>query len=558
MAVDVGLIVTSVVFAILVIIGAFYFVVYFQHPNDANVAWFPKIVVVLSITLAAWNVFLLPLDVANQKGILDPNAGGLPMDKLTLGFYATSLILVLIVIPFTSYFYEGEDNDDDPDSPGRSSSAHQLGYAIKWTIPTLAIYAGIIAGMYWGGLGYAEINTTYLQSPLYDTTGLEANSLDNFYTFQFYCNKTIQGTTLTLTPKTPLGVNQTAPVFTVTAVTGTNAPKYGCSTLDGSPICCRVPAVNSVVVSIGVFVIAVTTLLGWVIFAAFGGVGMASFPYDLLEEFKHRSRPITRQTYDERKKILGEQAQILMENGKTLNQELKQAARSNNFNRRYRAIKNREKTFRKEVLILEYHYRKLEDGYRNQGGNMLVHYIKFNIGCLSVLLTLLWLVHIGVYVIPLSLQLKGMPINPLTPFLNDMLKLTQDIPVVGIFLYALFSFYLLVCCIKGASKMGMRLVFFTIHPLVIGETMMSALVFNAGVILLCSLPLAQFSTLAFSDYAKYTSNQSIFGVQVSSLKGLSYGFDAFIYILCFFCVATFFYQLYNPFKKQKENKLIMW
>jgi hypothetical protein len=35
------------------------------------------------------------------------------MDKLTLGFYATSIILILVVIPFTSYFYEGEDNDDD-------------------------------------------------------------------------------------------------------------------------------------------------------------------------------------------------------------------------------------------------------------------------------------------------------------------------------------------------------------------------------------------------------------------------------------------------------------
>jgi uncharacterized membrane protein len=46
MGVPVTLIVTSCIFAILVMIGAVYFVVYFQHPNDKWVAWFPKSVVV--------------------------------------------------------------------------------------------------------------------------------------------------------------------------------------------------------------------------------------------------------------------------------------------------------------------------------------------------------------------------------------------------------------------------------------------------------------------------------------------------------------------------------
>jgi hypothetical protein len=46
MAVNIGLVVTSVVFAILVMIGSFYFVVYYQHPQDKWQAWFPKGVVV--------------------------------------------------------------------------------------------------------------------------------------------------------------------------------------------------------------------------------------------------------------------------------------------------------------------------------------------------------------------------------------------------------------------------------------------------------------------------------------------------------------------------------
>ncbi len=44
--VDVVLIVTSVIFAILILIASVYFVVYFQHPDDTNVALFPKIITV--------------------------------------------------------------------------------------------------------------------------------------------------------------------------------------------------------------------------------------------------------------------------------------------------------------------------------------------------------------------------------------------------------------------------------------------------------------------------------------------------------------------------------
>lgn len=96
-----------------------------------------------------------------------------------------------------------------------------------------------------------------------------------------------------------------------------------------------------------VFVVAITTLIGWLIFAVFCGVGMVSLPYDWLNEFKYRPKPITAQEYADRKKIVGQQSAILMEAYKSISQDLKSAARGNGFNRRYRAIKNRENQFRK-------------------------------------------------------------------------------------------------------------------------------------------------------------------------------------------------------------------
>jgi hypothetical protein len=35
---------------------------------------------------------------------------------------------------------------------------------------------------------------------------------------------------------------------------------------------------------------------------------------------------------------------------------------------------------------------------------------------------------------------------------------------------------------------------------------MSSLIFNVGLILLCSVAVAQFCTIAFSDYARYTAS----------------------------------------------------
>lgn len=58
---------TSITF-VLLLIAALYFLVYYQHPDDRNEAWFPKLTVLLGLVLAGATVLLLPLDVANNEG----------------------------------------------------------------------------------------------------------------------------------------------------------------------------------------------------------------------------------------------------------------------------------------------------------------------------------------------------------------------------------------------------------------------------------------------------------------------------------------------------------
>ena len=140
--------------------------------------------------------------------------------------------------------------------------------------------------------------------------------------------------------------------------------------------------VNNVVASPIVFIVAIVTLLGWLFFSIFAGVGMVALPFDWLNEFKHRPKPITKAEYETKKAQVGEQSAILMAEYNEIKAQYKAAGRSDNFSKRYRKVKLRENTFRKEVLILEWHYKSLVACYRFQGGNILLLWSKFTFACI--------------------------------------------------------------------------------------------------------------------------------------------------------------------------------
>ena len=65
---DIFLIVSTVVAFFILFVVAVYLLVYYQHPDDRNEAYFPKAVVIGGIMLAGATALLLPLDVANNEG----------------------------------------------------------------------------------------------------------------------------------------------------------------------------------------------------------------------------------------------------------------------------------------------------------------------------------------------------------------------------------------------------------------------------------------------------------------------------------------------------------
>jgi|AntRauTorckE5430_2_1112549.scaffolds.fasta_scaffold00235_9 LMBR1 domain-containing protein 1 len=62
------LILATTISFLLLLVVAVYFLVHYQHPDDRNEAWFPKLTVLLGLVLAGATVLLMPLDVANNEG----------------------------------------------------------------------------------------------------------------------------------------------------------------------------------------------------------------------------------------------------------------------------------------------------------------------------------------------------------------------------------------------------------------------------------------------------------------------------------------------------------
>lgn len=109
------LILIAVIIFLLCLAGNVYVLIHYQHPDDRNQAWIPKIVVVLGLTLAMCTVLMFPLDVANRRACSDNIVESacrltLPMEKLWFAVFIINLCLVWAIIPFTVFFYEGDSD----------------------------------------------------------------------------------------------------------------------------------------------------------------------------------------------------------------------------------------------------------------------------------------------------------------------------------------------------------------------------------------------------------------------------------------------------------------
>jgi len=487
--IDFVLIIESLVFFVLIAIGSLYFLIYFQHPEDKWVAWAPKIVALIGLTLACCNILLLPLDVQNQRGEA-VKKGSLPMYALNIICFILTAVFAIVVIPFMMFYYEGFDDS-------QNSSKQQYMYAVKWSIPTSVIIIGVIV-LLWFLFGTITIERKEVSSSIISST--EFDYSENF------CEKTNS---------------------------------------------CYIEKIveNDVKVSVFMYIIAIVSFIGWFLFSVFGGVGLITLPSDLIDSFKNRPRPIGKDKYLKMKNEIGIKSQTLMKKNFEIEKLRETAKNKSRFSKEAKELKREEKEFQKSVMKLEEEYNTMEESYSNKGGNILIQFGKLLLGIFGGLLSFVWILHLILYSL-----MKSLGMEPITSFLCNILSLLSKVPFVGTALYAALALWLLTSVVNGSMKFGMKFEIFAIHPLVIKGTLMNSLLYNVGVLLFTSVAIVQFMATALGEYAKYTTSQKMFGVQIQKLKYLSYGYKYFLFIYLAFILVTFLLCVFVPTKKAIKNK----
>lgn len=327
------LIVVAVLAFFLTIGLVFYLVFLYQSEEDKNQAWLPKIIVVSGLSLACFNVLLLPYDVANRFDPEVANSAGGGIDVVLMWQIVLWAIaaFTFVIVPFAIFYYEAYD-------PDQGNVCNQLKPAVCYT--TIALFFFVLALiLLWLLVGQAEIP------------------------YQLYKNSPV--------PASPVIATENA-WYAV----------YGFTWVENSS-----DATLDVQVSIFVYMVGLMAALGWILFFVFGGIGLAALPMDLISDFINRPKPITVTEYTARKEIIGKETLKLISDGK----ELDEQERTGTTGRKH---KKKILLFKRRATALEEAFEKLEASYKHQENGVLKAWLGLFLGLGAAMLSLAWFLHI--------------------------------------------------------------------------------------------------------------------------------------------------------------------
>ena len=450
--------------------------------------------------------------------------GGLNMTLFWDIFFWLIPVWVFLMIPFSSFFYEADDGmimagtSVNPNGVKKSRILSALG----WTTGVVVF----VVVVYW--ITYFFLSDTFI--PVQEYVGPTLAAARG------------QGVVFQIDPTRYNGFNENQ-----LADMSVNDVAYSATVVGLDK-----PTTLEMQVGLSTFFAALMAWLGWFLFAMFGGIGMASMPLDLLAVFKNRPKHMDAMEFADAQKSLRDRVNELVDIG-----ELIKIERENNpnmgsvggFGNQFNAAKRKEARverqalleFKQGVFLLEQDVEEFKASTSNyENYNPLKPYISLFLGICSVIISTVWIIHIIVFIVPPQ---------PLHPFLNSYFAwFDKWFSLFGVLSVALFTIYLLFAAVTGCFKFGLRVAFIQLHPMILGKTYMSSFLFNVGLVCMCALPVVQFSAQAFSDYARDSTINQIFNVQIENLRFFGFWFSnkIFIYVFLGFFVLSFLYLLIRP------------
>nr|GMD43353.1 LIMR family protein At5g01460 [Ipomoea batatas] len=496
---NLALLIVAIVVCVIVFLINIYLLVNYQHPDDANQAYFPKFVVVFGLSVAAISILMLPADVANRQACRHSIYNGacnltLPMKELWLAIYIVNAVLVFFIIPFAMFFYEGDQD---------KSLGKRIKSSLCWVVVT-AIVCALLLGILYGLVGKVDFTVRHLSS----------------------------GTT----------------AFTNTLSFSSSEPCIGnglhqCSAYSASPSSEKTWTMRA---TFPEYVVALATIVGSVLFMIFGGVGIACLPLGLIFSFIRRPKAvITRSQYIKEATELAKKARELKKAADALHQEERNGKKGRKWRKNVKAVEKELLLMEDDVKALEEMYPQGEKAETSWALTVLGYLAKLVLGVLGLIVSIAWIAHIVIYLL----------IDPpLSPFLNWVfIKLDDVWGLLGTAAFAFFCFYLLLAVMAGAMMLGLKLVFITIHPMKWGATLMNSFLFNVGLILLCSISVIQFCATAFAYYAQATAAQEIFGHTLQSLRGIKYLYKYNVFQIGFIILAGLTFVYYSIFGWRRKK-----
>lgn len=456
----------------------------------------------------------LPLDVSNNAGSLEcsykwgsqENCGQLDMVWYWSMIFCACFALITVILPFAIFYYEAID---DTEVGGKQAGPRQAaGTATCYTF-FVVLAAGLTLGIMFGMMGQSEIP---VQS----------------YTLQMGAATDGGGSTRTVLP----------PITNLTTTSEMNTRILsGALTTQEALRQSRAVEAEDIVtfdVTFPVYVVALYGWVGWFFFCVFGGVGLASLPTSLIAAYVYRPIRLSAKAIAERQLSIARKSGDLLEVGDSIKRD--RAARSavsgwREKRRLQAADRQKSNRFKQMVYLIEQEAEELRECAQFSKHNPLIPLFKLFLGSVFALLSLLWVIHMALYMFRYNAEQK----KPINGFLNHyFIQFDTWFPLFGVMSVAIFGMYLLLCVVSGCFKIGMRFFCITLHPMIPNGTYMNSFLFNVGLIVLCTLPVVQFCTMAFADYARYSSINVILSVEVKHLKWFDRFFANNSFIWTFF------------------------
>lgn len=489
--IDIFLLIVIISITIILLISSLYILAYYSNPDDTN----------FGSSLICKIISILGLTITFGEVLLLPldisnirgDLGGLRMDLIWKITYITIAIFIFIIIPFANSFYEC-----DPDSTFcQKIFGSFCFFFFEIIIIALIFFLGFLF------FGKADIPIS-----------------------SFECNI-----------DKSININETINLNN-TNLCGNNSNSY-----------------LNIKVGFPIFSIGLLSFISNFFFVLFCGIGIFSFPLDMIYSFCTRPERIKKTKIEEIKSEIVSTAVDLKELALSIKKMEKEGDDKKPFySKEKRNYKNKLNELKMGVSVLDQQYEIIDIQNIIDGKGIIQYYCNFYFGIFFLIISFIWITHILLYLI---LKKNNQPMHL---FLNKILLLftEKNLNFLSIGIFSLFCFYLLISTIKGNFKFGLRFLFFTIHPMKRNETYMNSILFNIMLLMLTSVAVTQFCVKAFNDYAAMTDIDLIFSYQIQYLTFFSFFFKYHIFEYIFYAVViiSFIYLICRPNDTKTMKKIL--